>query len=221
MKKVYFIFATLLYIVILALRVFELNKIAMHCIPAFVLLTVIYSFFNAKKRLFPQSSLILTLALALAFCADMVINFIDEIPGAMIFFAVHACLVILYLSKKPFELKEIPLIFPLLAINALFYVAFFPYLESAFYILGIFAYLTLLTLMLWRAVCLYKDKDGLKIIMGSVLFFLTDISVIMMVAYGNFTTLNIDAWVLYPPALFSLSLINCGPSVANRSKNAS
>ncbi|MCL2261399.1 MAG: hypothetical protein FWC15_08625 [Fibromonadales bacterium] len=78
MQKAYFLAASVFYVVIFGLRVFEATEIAKFCIPAFVLTTALYSFMNAKDRSFKQGSLLLTLALALAFCADTVINFFPD-----------------------------------------------------------------------------------------------------------------------------------------------
>ncbi|MDR2580517.1 MAG: lysoplasmalogenase family protein [Fibromonadaceae bacterium] len=207
MQKIYFAIASVFYVVIFWLRVFEFPEIAKFCIPAFVLMVALYSFINAKDKSLKQGSLLLTLALAFAFCADAVINFISVQIGVMVFFATHICLVIYYLKKKPLERKEVLYIAPLLAITIMFCMAVVPHTSDKLYIYGIPAYMVLLTVMLWRAVCLFNDKDNLKIILGSALFYLTDISVIMMLAYGDSTALNIEAWAMYPPALFLLSLV--------------
>jgi uncharacterized membrane protein YfcA len=208
MQQLYLLTASVFYIVIFGLRVFEFPNIAKYCIPAFVLMTAIYSFINAKNRSFKQGSLLLTLALAFAFCADTVINFISTGTGVVIFCATHICLISYYFKKKSLEIKEIPYIIPLLAISAMFCIAIAPHLASPVFIYGVPVYVGLLTLMLWRALCLFNDKDNLKIILGSALFYLTDISVIMMLAYGDSTALTIEAWAMYPPALFLLSLVD-------------
>lgn len=195
------------YVVIFGLRVFELPQIAKFCIPTFVLATALYSFINAKDRSLKQGSLLMTLALAFAFCADTVINFVSTEIGVVIFCLTHTCLVSYYFKKKPLKANEILYIIPLLLIGIMFYIAIFPNITSALFIYGIPAYVLLLTLVVWRAICLFDNKDSLKIILGSVLFYLTDISVIMMLAYGDSTALNIEAWAMYPPALFLLSLV--------------
>jgi len=188
--------------------------IAKFCIPAFVLMTAIYSFVNAKDRSLKQGSLLLTLALAFAFCADVVINFISSTYGVAVFFIVHTLLIIFFVKKKPFEVKEIKYIIPLLAIGVLFFIAIYPGLaaKTQLHIYGIAAYLLLLTIILWRALCLYNDKDNLKIILGSVLFYLGDISVVMILAFGHSPVLDIvlntETWLKYTPALFLLSLID-------------
>jgi len=208
MQKAYFLVASVFYVVIFGLRVFEATEIAKFCIPAFVLTTALYSFMNAKDRSFKQGSLLLTLALALAFCADTVINFFPDLPGVAIFCATHICLIIYYFKKKSLENKEVLYLLPLLAIGTMFCIAILPHITSKLFMYGIPVYMALLTLMLWRALCLFNDKDNLKIILGSALFYLTDISVIMMLAYGDSTVLNIEAWAMYPPALFLLSLVD-------------
>jgi uncharacterized membrane protein YhhN len=179
-----------------------------------VLLTAIASFVNARDRSFKQGSLMLTIALLVAFLADTTINFIDPIPGiafkpgVVIFLACHICLLIYFLKKKHFEAKELLYIIPLLAISAIFCIVIVPQIGSALLKNGVPFYMLLLTLMLWRAICLYRDKDNLKIIIGSILFFITDISVIMIQAFGNTDALRIETWAAYPPALFLLSLID-------------
>ncbi|MDR3001274.1 MAG: lysoplasmalogenase family protein [Fibromonadaceae bacterium] len=207
MQKIYFTIASIFYVLIFWLRVFDFPEAAKFCIPAFVLMLAVYSFINAKDRSLKQGSLLLTLALAFAFFADTVINFISVQMGVMIFFATHICLVIYYFKKKPLESKELLYIVPLLAITIMFCMAVVPHTTDKLYIYGIPAYMILLTVMLWRAVCLFNDKDNVKIILGSALFYLTDISVIMMLAYGDSTALNVEAWAMYPPALFLLSLV--------------
>jgi uncharacterized membrane protein YfcA len=206
MQKAYFLIASVFYAVLFGLRVFEFREIAKFCIPMFVLLTALYSFVNTKGRGFKQGSYLLTLALFFAFCADTVINFFPDLPGVVIFCATHICLVTYYLKKKPLEAKEVLYAIPLLAIGVMFCIAILPHIASKLLIYGIPAYMALLTLMLWRALCLFKDKNSLKIILGSVLFYLGDISVIMMLAYGDSTALNVETWATYPPTLFLLSL---------------
>jgi uncharacterized membrane protein YhhN len=214
MLKLYFPIAAILYVVIFALRAFNLFDVARFFIPPFVLLTAVASFVNARDRSFNQGSLMLSIALFVAFLADTTINFIDPIPdiafkpGVVIFLACHICLLIYFFRKKKFEAKEFLYILPLLGISAVFCIVIVPQIGSALLRYGVPFYMLLLTLMLWRAICLYKDKDNLKIIVGSVLFFITDISVIMIQAYGNILPLRIETWVVYPPALFLLSLID-------------
>jgi uncharacterized membrane protein YhhN len=178
----------------------------------FVLLAAIASFLNARDRSFKQGSLLLTIALFVAFCADTVINLLDPVLpvkiGVIIFLVCHICLLTYFLKKKPFEAKELTYLLPLLGISAVFCIAIVPQIQSALLMYGVPFYMFLLTLMLWRAICLYKDKDNVKIILGAVLFFITDISVIMMQAFGNAQALRIETWAVYPPALFLLSLID-------------
>jgi len=96
--------------------------------------------------------------------------------------------------------------FSTLAISTMFCIAILPHITSKLFVYCISAYMLLLTLMLWRAICLFRDKNNLKIILGSVLFYLGDIAVIMMLPYGDSTALNVETWATYPPALFLLSL---------------
>lgn len=213
MKQLYFFIAAVFYVVIFGLRVFEFTEIAKFCIPAFVLIAALYSFINAKDRSLKHGSLLLTFALTFAFCADTVINFISTQIGVVIFCLTHICLISYYLKRKSLEKKEIFFIIPLLLIGAMFYKAIFPHITSALFRYGIPVYVLLLTLMLWRALCLFNDRDGLKVVLGSALFYLTDISVIMMLAYGDSTALTIEAWAMYPPALFLLSLVGSKDSV--------
>nr|AGS52175.1 hypothetical protein [uncultured bacterium contig00049] len=212
MLKLYYPVAAILYVVIFALRVFDVFQVARFFIPVFVLLTAIASFVNARDRSFKQGSLMLSIALLVAFCADTVINLVDPIlpvkVGVIIFLACHICLLIYFFRKKSFEAKELLYILPLLGISAIFCIAIVPLIESALLMYGVPFYMLLLTLMLWRAVCLYKDKDNVKIILGAILFFITDISVIMIQAYGNITPLRIETWAVYPHALFLLSLVD-------------
>jgi uncharacterized membrane protein YhhN len=216
MVKLYFPIAAILYVIIFALRALDMFDIARFFIPVFVLLTAIASFVNARDRTFKQGSLLLTIALSVAFCADTVINFIDPIStfkaGVIIFLACHICLLSYFFKKKSFEVKEILYIIPFLGISAIFCVIIVPNISSTLLTYGVPFYVFLLTLMLWRAICLYKDKDNVKIILGSVLFFITDISVIMMLAYPENadaqTALRIETWAVYPPALFLLSLVD-------------
>ncbi len=89
-------------------------------------------------------------------------------------------------------------------------------LQSAFII-----YLTILNFMLWRALCYLRPKENnlkiLLIIVGSLFFYITDIFVFLYAIYGNkiFITL---IWVIYPPALFFLSLMNIRRSKINFSR---
>jgi uncharacterized membrane protein YhhN len=203
-----------------ALRAFNMFSAARFFIPVFVLLAAIASFVNARDRSFKQGSLLLTIALLVAFCADTVINFVDPLPsvafkpGVVIFLACHICLLAYFFKKKPFETKELLYILPFLGISAIFCAAIVPQIESALLTYGVPFYMFLLTLMLWRAICLYNDKDNVKIILGAVLFFITDISVIMIQAFGNIQALRIETWAVYPPALFLLSLIDNKEQIA-------
>ncbi|MDR3002289.1 MAG: lysoplasmalogenase family protein [Fibromonadaceae bacterium] len=209
MQMAYFLAVSVFYVIIFWLRVFEHTEISKFFISSFVLLTVLYSFANAKDKSFKQGSLLVTLALAFAFIAETVINFFPKlpVPGVTIFCATHICLVIYYFKRKSLESKEILYAIPLLAISVIFCIAILPNVTLKLFLYGVPIYMVLLTLMLWRAVCMFNDKDGLKIILGSVLFYLVDISVIMVRAYGSSTALNIETWAMYPPALFLLSLV--------------
>jgi hypothetical protein len=90
----------------------------------------------------------------------------------------------------------------------MFCLAIVPHLSSKIFVYGVPAYVGLLTFVLLRTICLFNDKDNLKIILGSALFYLTDISVIMSLAYRDSTALAIETWAMYPPALFLLGLVD-------------
>jgi predicted neutral ceramidase superfamily lipid hydrolase len=79
-------------------------------------------------------------------------------------------------------------------------------LQSAF-----IAYLTILNFMLWRALCFLRSNENnlkiLLVIVGSLFFYMTDIFVSLYAIYDNKIFIKL-IWIIYPPALFFLSLIN-------------
>jgi hypothetical protein len=73
------------------------------------------------------------------------------------------------------------------------------------------AYLGILDMMVWRAGCFFfaseTRSDRLKVLWGSVLFYLTDIMVCLYAVYHHRVFILI-IWSIYPAALGLLSMVH-------------
>ncbi|MDR2672258.1 MAG: lysoplasmalogenase family protein [Coriobacteriales bacterium] len=79
------------------------------------------------------------------------------------------------------------------------------------YVLVVPLYMLILSLMAWRSICTFGEKQSGRIILGSLLFYACDVFILAELTAPNFTnpplTLLVLSWVTYLPALFFLSCI--------------
>lgn len=143
---------------------------------------------------------------------DCIINWSTHINFSIIPFSVtHILLGIYYIFDTRFKGKDFLFLIPVLIFSALLFFMARGEIKGALLQFAFIIYLTILNFMLWRALCYLRSKqNSLKIslvIVGSLFFYMTDIFVSLHAIYGNkiFITL---IWIIYPPALFFLSLIN-------------
>ncbi|MDR1088232.1 MAG: lysoplasmalogenase family protein [Coriobacteriales bacterium] len=72
-------------------------------------------------------------------------------------------------------------------------------------------YMVILSLMAWRSICTFGERQSGRIIAGSLLFYACDVFILAELTAPNFSnpplTLLILSWLCYLPALFLLSCI--------------
>jgi hypothetical protein len=143
---------------------------------------------------------------------DCIINWSQHIKFSIIPFSLaHVLLGIYYIFDTKFKRKDFLFLIPVLIFSALLFSITRGEIKSALLQSAFIIYLTILSFMLWRALCyLRSNQNSLKIllvIVGSLFFYVTDIFVSLYAIYDNkiFITL---IWIIYPPGLFFLSLIN-------------
>jgi len=79
------------------------------------------------------------------------------------------------------------------------------------YLLVVPIYLFLLSFMAWRSICTFGEEQSGRIILGSVLFWICDVFILLELTAANFDDpplyMLIISWLTYLPALFLLSCI--------------
>jgi hypothetical protein len=72
-------------------------------------------------------------------------------------------------------------------------------------------YMVILSLMAWRSICTFGERQSGRIIAGSLLFYACDVFILAELTAPNFSnpplTLLVLSWLCYLPALFLLSCI--------------
>jgi hypothetical protein len=209
-KWSYFIVFCIFYVSIFILKYIDNEIIAKYAIPLFVFITFMYSLISAKKN--AGSSYLMPLALFFALCGDTLINLTSHGDLCIVAFSItHTCLILLYFSVQKFSKSDLLILLPMILLSVWLFISIQADIQTSFLRVIFAIYLSILNFMLWRAFCVLKSNINktikVLIVTGSILFFATDILVCMQIIYGSkiFVTFT---WLLYPPALYLLSLVN-------------
>ncbi len=213
--RLYGLFFAMLYPVIFFLRIHGIESVTRYLIPSYVfILFVVTSIINRKKHI------LLSIVFFLIFCGDTIINLMEDIrPSVIPFTLTHLLLFFYFLKNKEMQYRDI---FPMLLVFTVSTTLFLTLKRDIldFKMLLAFAgYLFILSMMVWRGLCfIYSNKTMYYktcIIVGSMMFFFTDIFVSLFTIYHQKSFLII-IWILYPPALFLLSIINVEPNTRTK-----
>jgi uncharacterized membrane protein YhhN len=206
------VFFAAIYPAILVLKATHFDRIIGFLIPLFVLVMLFNSLVLYRDRPSKQR-ILLVFAFFFAFIGDTIINFTPYRTAIPLPFAVTHILLAVYFFKES-GLKKRDAIFavPILMASGLILFFNLPRISSGFVAVGLTVYLIILSAMAWRGSCcvLTKDIDIKKralMMAGALLFYTTDVLVGMAYIYDT-KDLTFWIWIVYPPALFCLSIFN-------------
>jgi len=207
--KIYIIVFLILYPLIVFTKSFGYTDISKWLIPLLVTMVfisqMIFNFHLGRIKW------LLSLAFLFVCTGDFFINLTSLGQYSVLaFVCTHICLITYYFSENRFQKKDFLLFLPVLILSLLAYFSIFSKL-SAFQAIVFAVYLSVLSTMLWRALCYLNfstpNTRKFLIIAGSFLFYLTDVFVSTNVVF-NCNGLVVATWICYPPALLFLSLMN-------------
>ena len=213
MQIIYIITCVALYPGILVTKAVGLDAVSDILIPVFVFLAFSYTLYQWRSN---KQNGLMCLAFLFILIGDVSINLLSYKPGAVVFFMTHILLTILFLRLQPFQKSDLRLLPVFLLIALIYFLMVFPDLHFAsiphlVLLIGLVLYLSLLSVMVWRAVCL--PKQYIVLVIGALLFYATDLVVLLNVIYIE-KIFKIVTWLLYPPALFLLSFAVITPRVS-------
>lgn len=206
----YFAVFVLLYPPIFAAKYFNVEWAERILVPLFVVLVfAVNAYINPlgvgkNKYLF--------LAFLFVCVGNILLNLTDlRVPVAISFLLTHLNLILFYSHKQPWQRRDAKYLFPVLLSSAAAFWFVSLRVPSMRESLLLGCYLLMLTVMLWRALCIFatgeRSVGRFLVIGGSFLFYLTDILVSANIVYEA-NSLVALTWICYPPALFMLSLMN-------------
>jgi len=228
----YLVVSGLFFIVLWTLKIIEdLNIIAYHTwpvrilVPLYVGITFIYNLIapGIEKTKF------ISYALLFAMLAET-INAADLDFGLLFFVVTHILLTIFH-TKKTLDLKRVKvaendiewlqkyqqlqrnsgIVFFILFMVISVYIIINLHVHSLEYELVVPIYLFILSIMAWRSICTYGEEQSGRIILGSILFYICDVFILLELTAPNFDNpplyMLVISWLTYLPALFLLSCI--------------
>ena len=206
----YFLLFIIFYPAIFYFRTNNIEEVTRIIIPLFVFM--IFIFVLLTNSVDKRHSFILYFVFLFILTGDCIINWSKYIELSIIPFSLtHILLGIYYIFDTRFKGKDFLFLIPVLIFSALLFFMARGEIKDALLQSAFIIYLIILNFMLWRALCYLRSKQNslkiLLVIVGSLFFYMTDIFVSLYALYDNkiFITL---IWIIYPPALFFLSLIN-------------
>ncbi|MDR3136289.1 MAG: lysoplasmalogenase family protein [Coriobacteriales bacterium] len=233
LNRSYVVVSILFFITLWTLKILEdTHVIGFHTLPVQILvpgyvgITMLYNFLAYRL----EKTHLIAAALLFALIAETV-NALNMDFG-LLFFAVTHTLLMIFHWKKSFKLehrafsaaephlqlrayKRLEWISGL--VMALLYGVVVVSIElnlhthSLEYELVVPIYMLVLSLMAWRSICTWGEKQSGRIVVGSLLFYACDVFILAELTAPNFTnpplTLLVLSWVTYLPALFFLSCI--------------
>ncbi|MDR0752535.1 MAG: lysoplasmalogenase [Mycoplasmataceae bacterium] len=154
--------------------------------------------------------------LAIIFCtlsesAKLIPNI--GIYWVIFFFGTHICLGLFFLKLRPFKKTDTILLSFLLIVGIFFYISLFQYFhndsQGILLKIGVPFYLLVLIFSLWRVLLCYENPKALYIIIGVVLFHISDYIVITtLVANNNEDPLSMIVWLTYIIAIWLISIFD-------------
>ena len=230
--RIYLVISIVFFFLLWTLKIIEdLNLIAYHTwavrigVPGYVGITFLYNWLAPST----EKTKFISIALLFAMLAEM-INAANLDFGLLFFSVTHTCLTIFHwkktvaLKKEKLATKdEAWLAFYKKLSTRSFIVMWVLYLifstmimmnlheHTLEYLLVVPIYLFLLTLMGWRSIYTYGEKQSGRIILGSLLFYICDVFILLVLTAPNFDNppliYLVLSWITYLPALFLLSCI--------------
>lgn len=217
---IYFLFFILFYPAIFFLRINNIESIARIIIPFFIFIIFIFVLLSADIN--KRRDIILCFVFFFILVGDCVINWSTRKEFSIVPFSLtHIFLGIYYTLDT--ELKKIDFLFliPVLFFSSLLFGMVSKDIKGPLFLSAFILYLNILNFMLWRALCYLRSAHkSLKIslvFIGSLFFYVTDIFVSLYAIYDNKLFIEL-IWIIYPPALFFLSLINMQDSKSDFSR---
>lgn len=196
--KCYPYLAVAMYVAIFLLKIFEIGQVTKILIPIFVVAVFARSFFNGS------GVKLVNIGLFFVVIGDWMFNLIpypifQQLPVA-VFVVTHICLIIFYLSLQKFTKRDLPYLIPFLIFDVAFYSFVFADITMSLMKIVLPLYLLLLSVMAWRATVLKFNAnmqcEYKKILFGSLMFFLTDVSVFAQVIYPEQFLFVVSTWLL-------------------------
>jgi YhhN-like protein. len=208
--KIYFLLFILFYAVIFYFRTNNVEEVTKIIIPLFAFMIFIFVLFT--NNIMNRHNILLYLVFLFILIGDCIINWSEYKQLSIIPFSLaHILLAIYYILDIKFIKKDFIFLIPVLAFSALLFFKVHADIQGNLLLTVFLVYLNILNFMLWRALCyLRSDQNGLKtffVISGSSFFYFTDVSVCLHSIYKQENLIAI-IWILYPPALLFLSLMN-------------
>lgn len=207
----YLVLCCLLYPLIFYARTFEKKMLSQLLIPIYVILILSYVLTSSSEN---DRFRILYIIPFLGICAgDLIINITPYIKLSIIPFSLtHIAFTIYFLKDIGKSKTDVIFILPPAIVSFAIFLLTQSQVDQIVLKFVYAIYLLILSTMLWRAFCYLGRKEILfwkKItcVSGAVLFFITDIMVSLMQVYKSMNLIPL-IWVVYPPALFLLSIMN-------------
>lgn len=208
--KIYFLLFILFYAVIFYFRTNNVEEVTRIIIPLFVFMIFLFVLFT--NNIMNRHNTLLYLVFLFILIGDCIINWSKYKHLSIIPFSLtHIFLAVYYILDIQFVKKDFIFLIPVLAFSTLLFFKIHADIQGNYLQVVFIIYLNILNFMLWRALCyLRSNQNGLKtlfVILGSLFFYFTDVSVCLYSIYKQESLITI-IWILYPPALFLLSLMN-------------
>jgi len=149
-------------------------------------------------------------AFALVFSGDFLINLTPWGKFSAVSFALaHSLFIGQYLLVRPFRIRQIAWLLPVAAASVAYLAWTLPLIPQQSIAITLCAYLVVLSVMLWRAICTALEgglrSRGAWILPGATLFYVVDLMVCRGAAEGS-THWVIRTWICYPAALVCLGI---------------
>lgn len=149
-------------------------------------------------------------AFALVFSGDFLINLTPWGKySALSFTLAHTLFIWQYLLIRPFRLRQSVWLLPVATVSVAYLVWTVPLIPQTPTAIALCAYLALLSVMLWRAICTTLEgglrSRGAWILPGAALFYAVDLMVCRGAAEDS-SRWVVPTWICYPVALGCLGI---------------
>lgn len=211
MKKAFFIVNMLLLAVLLALDVVYIveKTLLIKAITSsvFVIIGIINTVFAIKSKANLKFPIVMLVGLVLAMLGDILLG-IDFIVGAGLFAGGHVLFFISYCMLSKFTLKDL-IYGVVIFVPSVLFMVLAPMFEYGGALMEVVCvvYALIISFMVGKSISLLvsqKNMLSLLILIGSVMFFLSDF-MLLLVRFGGVAVADILCLVLYYPAEFLLA----------------